>query len=232
MSEFGSIGLENRIAVFGGVFLGLGLVLLFSLFFWILRRSHFAQEKEEVGYGGLIRGIIFIISILCVVLAAIFFQVQDYMRPFSEWIHPGQVLSSEKLVAEMTIEPTKDLTANLFLNTFGRKGEIYKETFEVSQNNKYGLVVEILIWEKWLKFFGFVDGYKLTQLEVFPAESSTTAIKTFELSGGPAEGWKKIYGLRKILPFVKPEELKSGIFILNPGETKKVFIKENKLVVE
>ena len=232
MSEFGSIGLENRIAVFGGVFLGLGLVLLFILFFWILRRSRFVQEKEEVGYGGLIRGIIFIVSILCIILAAIFFQIQDYMRPFSEWIHPGQVLSSKKLVGEMTSETTKDSTANLFLNTIGKKGEIFKETFEVSINNRFGMVVEILIWQKWLKFFGFVDGYKLTQLDVFPSESSTAAIKTFELSGGPAEGWKKIYGLRKILPFVKPEELKSETFILNPGETKKVYIKENKLVVQ
>lgn len=224
--------LENRIAMFGGIFLGLGLVLLFILFFWILRRSRFVQEKEEVGYGGLVRGIIFIISILCILLAAMFFQMQDYMRPFSEWIHPGQVLSSEKLVAEMTSETLKDSNANLFLNTIGKKGEIYKETFEVSQNNKFGLVVEILIWEKWLKFFGFVDGYKLTQLDVFPAEPSTAAIKTFELSGGPAEGWKKIYGLRKVLPFVKPEELKSEIFILNPGETKKIHIKNLKLVVE
>lgn len=232
MSEFGSIGLENRIAVFGGVFLGLGLVLLFILFFWILRRSRFVQEKEETGYGGLIRGLIFILSILCIVLATIFFQMQDYMRPFSEWIHPGQVLSSEKLVAEMTSETLKDSNANLFLNTIGKKGEIYKETFEVSLNNRYGLVVEILIWKKWLKFFGFVDGYKLTQLDVFPAESSAAAIKTFELSGGPAEGWKKISGLRKFLPFVKPEELKSEIFILNPGETKKVYLKEKKLVVE
>jgi hypothetical protein len=132
----------------------------------------------------------------------------------------------------MTSETLKDSTANLFLNTTGKKGEIFKETFEVSVNNRYGLVVEILIWEKWLKFFGFVDGYKLTQLEVFSPEPSNEVIKTFELSGGPAEGWKKIYGLRKILPFVKPEELKSEIFILNPGETKKVFIKEKKLVVE
>ena len=198
MSEFGSIGLENRIAVFGGVFLGLGLVLLFILFFWILRRSRFVQEKEETGYGGLVRGIIFIVAILCIVLAGIFFKMQDYMRPFSDWIHPGQVLSSEKLVAEMTSETLKDSNANLFLNTIGKKGEIYKETFEVSLNNRYGLVVEILIWKKWLKFFGFVDGYKLTQLDVFPAESSAAAIKTFELSGGPAEGWKKISGLRNI----------------------------------
>lgn len=217
--------IENRIAIFAGAFLGLGLVLLFILFFWILRRSRFVQEKEETGYGGLVRGIIFIVSILGIILATIFFQMQDYMRPF-------QTLSSEKFVGEITIETSKDLTANLFLNTFGRKGEIYKETFEISLNNRYGLVVEILIWEKWLKFFGFVDGYKLTQLDVFPAESSTAAIKTFELSGGPAEGWKKIYSLRKILPFVKPEELKSEIFILNPGETKKVYIKEKKLVVE
>jgi len=224
--------LENRIAVFGGVFLGLGLVLLFILFFWLLRRSRFAQEKEETGYGGLVRGIIFIVSILCIVLGAIFFQIQDYMRPFSEWINPGQVLSSEKLVAEMTSETVKDFTVNLFFNTSGKKGEIYKETFEVSVNNRYGLVAEILIWEKWLKFFGFVDGYKLTQLNVFPVESSTAAIRTFELSGGPAEGWKKIYGLKKILPFVKPEELKSEVFILNPGETKKIYIKDKKLVVE
>jgi len=224
--------LENRIAVFGGVFLGLGLVLLFILFFWLLRRSRFAQEKEETGYGGLVRGIIFIVSILCIVLGAIFFQIQDYMRPFSEWINPGQVLSSEKLVAEMTSETVKDSTVNLFFNTSGKKGEIYKETFEVSVNNRYGLVAEILIWEKWLKFFGFVDGYKLTQLNVFPVESSTAAIRTFELSGGPAEGWKKIYGLKKILPFVKPEELKSEVFILNPGETKKIYIKDKKLVVE
>jgi hypothetical protein len=224
--------LENRIAVFGGVFLGLGLVLLFILFFWLLRRSRFAQEKEETGYGGLVRGIIFIVSILCIVLGTIFFQIQDYMRPFSEWINPGQVLSSEKLVAEMTSETVKDSTVNLFFNTSGKKGEIYKETFEVSVNNRYGLVVEILIWEKWLKFFGFVDGYKLTQLNVFPVESSTAAIRAFELSGGPAEGWKKIYGLRKILPFVKPEELKSEIFILNPGETKKFYIKDKRLVVE
>ena len=232
MSEFGSVGLENRIAMFGGIFLGLGLVLLFILFIWILRRSRFAQEKEEKSYGGLIRGIIFIVSILCIILASIFFQVQDYMRPFSEWIHPGQVLTSEKLVGEMSSETSKDSTANLFLNTFGRKGEIYKETFEVSENNRFRLVVEVLIWEKWLKFFGLVDGYKLTQLEVFSPESSSEVIKTFELSGGPAEGWKKIYGLRKILPFVKPEELKSETFILNPGETKKIHIKNKKLVVE
>jgi len=216
---------ENRIAIFGGAFLGLGLVLLFILFFWILRRSRFAQEKEEKSYGGLIRVIIFIVSILCIVFAAIFFQMQDYMRPF-------QTLSSEKFIGEMTSETLKDSTANLFLNTIGKKGEIFKEIFEVSVNNRYGLVVEILIWQKWLKFFGFVDGYKLTQLDVFPPDTLSQEIKSFELSGGPSEGWKKIYGLRKFLPFVKPEELKSDTFILNPGEMKKVFIKEKKLVVE
>jgi hypothetical protein len=217
--------LENRIAISGGVFLGLGLVLLFILFFWILRRSRFAQEKEEKGYGGLIRVMIFVVSILCIILAAIFFQVQDYIRPF-------QVLSSEKLVGELTLEPTKDSSVNLLLNTTGKKGEIYKETFEITSSHRFHLEAEILRWEKWLKFFGLVDGYKLTLLEVFSPDSSNEVIKTFELSGGPAEGWKKIYGLRKILPFVKPEELKSEIFILNPGETKKVYIKEKKLVVE
>ena len=217
--------LENRIAVFGGVFLGLGLVLLFILFFWILRRSRFVQEKEETGYGGLIRGLIFILSILCIVLATIFFQMQDYMRPF-------QTLSSEKFVGEITIETSKDSTANLFLNTFGKKGEIYKETFEVTSSRRFQVEAEILRWEKWLQFFGLVDGYKLTQLEVFSPDSSTEVIKTFELSGGSAEGWKKIYGLRRILPFVKPEELKSEIFILKPGEIKKVYLKEKKLVVE
>lgn len=225
MSELGSIGLENRIAIFGGVFLGLGLVLLFILFFWILRRSRFAQDKEEKSYGGLIRFLIFFISIFLIFLAWLFFQMQNYLRPF-------QILSSEKLVGELTIEPMKDSSNNLFFNATGKKGEIYKETFEVSKDNRFELEAEILIWQRWLKFFGFVDGYKLTQLDVFPAESSAAAIKTFELSGGPAEGWEKIYSLRKILPFVKPEELKSEIFILNPGETKKVYIKDKKLVVE
>ncbi len=216
---------ENRIAFFGGIFLGLGLVLLFVLFFWILKRSRFAQEKEEKGYGGLIRALILIVSLLCIILAALFFQMQDYIRPF-------QPLSSERLVGDLTVETMKDSTANLLLNTTGKKGEIYKETFEVSAKNRYVLVAEILIWEKWLRFFGFVDGYKLTQLDIFPADSSSPSSKTFELSGGPAEGWEKIYGLRKILPFVKPGEIKSEILILNPGETKKVYIKEKKLVVE
>jgi hypothetical protein len=217
--------LENRIAIFGGVFLGLGLVLLFILFIWFLRRSRFAQEKEEKGYGGLIRGIIFAVSILCILFAAMFFQIQDYIRPF-------QTLSSEKFVGEITIATAKDSSANLFLNTFGKKGEIYKETFEVTSSRRFQISAEILRWGNWLEFFGLVSGYKLTQLEVFSADSSADIIKTFELSGGPAEGWKKIYSLRKILPFVKPEELNSDIFILNPGETKKIHIKDNKLVVE
>lgn len=217
--------IENRIAIFGGAFLGLGLVLLFILFLLILRRSRFAQEKEETGYGGLVRVIIFIVSILCILLAAIFFQMQDYMHPF-------QVLSPDKFVGEITIETPKNSTANLLLNTFGKKGEIYKETFEITPSHRFQLKAEILSWEKWMKFFGLVDGYKLTQLDVFPPEPSNEVIKTIELSGGPAEGWKKIYGLRKILPFVKPEELKSEILILNPGETKKIHIKNKKLVVE
>ena len=225
MSEFGSIGLENRIAVFGGVFLGLGLVLLFILFFWVLKRSRFAQDKEEKGYGGLIRFLIFAISILLISLAWLFFQMQNYLRPF-------QVLLPEKLVGELTIEPIKDSSNNLFFNATGKKGEIYKETFEVSKDNRFELEAEILIWQKWLKFFGFVDGYKLTLLGVFSSDTSNSNIKTFELSGGPTEGWNKISSLKKFLPLVKPEKIKSDIFISNPGETKKVFIKEKKLVVE
>jgi len=216
---------ENRIALFGGIFLGLGLVLLFILFLWVLRRSRFAQEKEEKGYGGSLRVIILIVSILCIILAGIFFRMQDYVRPF-------QILSSEKLVASLFLEPAKDSTASLLVATTGKKGEIYKETFEVSVKNRFRVAAEILVWEKWLKSFGFVDGYKLMQLDVFPADSSSTALKTVELSGGPAEGWQKIYGLRKILPFVKPEELRSEAFLLNPGETKKIYIKDKKLVVE
>ncbi|MCJ7458363.1 MAG: hypothetical protein MUP17_05170 [candidate division Zixibacteria bacterium] len=225
MSEFGSIGLENRIAVFGGVFLGLGLVLLFILFFWVLKRSRFAQDKEEKGYGGLIRFLIFAISILLISLAWLFFQMQNYLRPF-------QVLLPEKLVGELTIEPIKDSSNNLFFNATGKKGEIYKETFEVSKDNRFELEAEILIWQKWLKFFGFVDGYKLTLLGVFSSDTSNSNIKTFELSGGPTEGWSKISSLKKFLPLVKPEKIKSDIFISNPGETKKVYIKEKKLVVE
>jgi len=225
MSEFGSIGLENRIAVFGGVFLGLGLVLLFILFFWVLKRSLFAQDKEEKGYGGLIRFLIFAISILLISLAWLFFQMQNYLRPF-------QVLLPEKLVGELTIEPIKDSSNNLFFNATGKKGEIYKETFEVSKDNRFELEAEILIWQKWLKFFGFVDGYKLTLLGVFSSDTSNSNIKTFELSGGPTEGWNKISSLKKFLPLVKPEKIKSDIFISNPGETKKVYIKEKKLVVE
>ncbi|HVP35447.1 MAG TPA: hypothetical protein VMT04_00490 [Terriglobales bacterium] len=217
--------LDNRIAIFGGIFLGLGLILLFVLFIWILRRSRFAQEKEEKGYGGLIRVIIFIVSILSIILAAIFFQMQDYMRPF-------QALTSEKLVGEITIGTSKDSVANLALNTIGEKGKTYKETFEVSQNGKFSLVMEVLVWEKWLKFFGFVNGYKLSQVEILPAGASTDEMKTYDLSGGPAEGWKKIYSLRKILFFVKPEELRSGTFLLNQGETKKIYIKDKKLIVE
>ena len=225
MSEFGSIGLENRIAVFGGIFLGLGLVLLFILFFWVLKRSRFAQDKEEKGYGGLIRFLIFAISILLISLAWLFFQMQNYLRPF-------QVLLPEKLVGELTIEPIKDSSNNLFFNATGKKGEIYKETFEVSKDNRFELEAEILIWQKWLKFFGFVDGYKLTLLGVFSSDTSNSNIKTFELSGGPTEGWNKISSLKKFLPLVKPEKIKSDIFISNPGETKKVYIKEKKLVVE
>jgi len=225
MSEFGSIGLENRIAVFGGFFLGLGLVLLFILFFWVLKRSRFAQDKEEKGYGGLIRFLIFAISILLISLAWLFFQMQNYLRPF-------QVLLPEKLVGELTIEPIKDSSNNLFFNATGKKGEIYKETFEVSKDNRFELEAEILIWQKWLKFFGFVDGYKLTLLGVFSSDTSNSNIKTFELSGGPTEGWNKISSLKKFLPLVKPEKIKSDIFISNPGETKKVYIKEKKLVVE
>ncbi len=82
------------------------------------------------------------------------------------------------------------------------------------------------------EFFGFVDAYKLTRLSVIPADSSSRSLKSFELSGGPTEGWSKIYSLRRLLPFVRPEELKSDVFILNLGEKKKVYLQDKKLVVE
>ncbi|HEX9912455.1 MAG TPA: hypothetical protein VGB01_04310, partial [candidate division Zixibacteria bacterium] len=83
---------ETKIAIFGGIFLGLGLVLLLILFFWILARARYAQdESEKRGYGGLIRFAIFFFSILFIFFAYLFFQMQSYLRPF-------HILSSEKLI--------------------------------------------------------------------------------------------------------------------------------------
>jgi len=225
--------IENKIAIFGVIFIGLGLALLFILFFWLLKRARLPEkESEKRSYGGLIRFVIFFVSILFIFLAWLFFQMQNYLRPFSEWIHPGQVLSSEKFVGEIGAELADDSLLTLSFYSIGKEGKTYKETFEVSGNNKLRLKAEVLNWEKWLEFFGFIDGYKLTILEVFSSDSLKEGIKTFKLSGGPTEIWDKIYYLKKFLPMVKPEKLKSDIFILNSGERKKVYIKDKKIVVE
>lgn len=228
MYEFG-----NKIAIFGGIFLGLGLVLLFVLFFWLLKRARIIEEeKERRNYKRFFRIIIFILSILLIFSAWLFFQMQNQLRPF-------YVLSSEKLIAEIKAEKLKDSYLALSFLTQGRKGKVYQEEFELLSENlispeiKLKLEAEILLWENWLNVFGFVDGYKLTSLEVFSSSDTPgEKIKAFKLSGGPTEIWKKIYDWRKLLLMVKPEKLESDFFILNPGETKKVYIKDKKIVVE
>ncbi len=235
---------ETKIAIFGGIFLGLGLVLLFILFFWILARARYAQdESEKRGYGALIRFIIFFFSILFIFFAYLFFQMQNYLRPYDS-------LVSEKFVGEIKTEPAGDSYLTLFFNTVGKEGKTYEETFEISGNKKLKLQAEVLNWDNSLSFFGFRDGYKLTLLEVFsdtlkvdnPPQADTTAtpgfaprsedLKTYKLSGGPTEIWEKISYWKKILLFVKPEKFESDTFILKPGETKKIYIKEKKIVVE
>ena len=224
---------ETKIAIFGGIFLGLGVVLLFILFFWILARSRYAQdESEKRGYGALTRFAIFFFSILFIFFAYLFFQMQNYLRPFSEWIHPRQALVSEKFVGEIKAEPAGDSYFTLFFHTVDKKGRTLEEKFEISENKKLKLEAEVLDWDNSLSFFGFRDGYKLTLLEIFSSDTSDEMIKAYELSGGPTEGWGKIFSLKKFLPLVKAEKLKSEIFILSPGETKRVYIKEKKLVVE
>ena len=216
---------ETKIAIFGGILLGLGLVLLFILFFWILARARYAQdESEKRGYGGLIRFAIFFFSILFIFFAYLFFQMQSYLRPF-------HILSSEKLIGEIRTEPVSDSYLTLYFHYVDNKGRTYEETFEISGNKKLKLQAEVLNWDNSLSFFGFRDGYKLTRLEEF-SDTLQKDLKVYTLSGGQTEIWKKIYQWKKILLFVKPEKLESDIFILNPGETKKIYIKEKKIVVE
>ncbi|MFH0930353.1 MAG: hypothetical protein V1890_00235, partial [Candidatus Zixiibacteriota bacterium] len=132
---------EVKIAIFGGIFLGLGLVLLFILFFWILARSRYAQdESEKRGYGGLIRLAIFFFSILFIFFAYLFFQMQSYLRPF-------HILSSEKLIGEIRIEPVGDFYFTLFFHTVDKKGRTLEEKFEISENKKLKLEAEVLDWD-------------------------------------------------------------------------------------
>jgi len=225
--------LENKIAIFGGIFLVLGLVLLFALFFWLVKRTRIPEkESEKRNYGGLIRGIIFFFSILFIFFAWLFFQMQDHLRPFSEYTHPGQELSSEKVVSEIRAEPAYDSLLTLVFLTSGKGKKFYREEFEISENNKLKIEAELLYWEEWLNFFGFVDGYKLTSIDVFSSDSLQEKINSFKLSGGPTNIWRKLYDWRKLLPMVKPEKLKSDIFILNSGETKRVYFKDKNIVVE
>lgn len=201
MSDFGSIGLENKIAIFGGIFLGLGLALLFVLFFWLLKRARLPEkESEKRSYGGFIRVMIFLVSILFIFFAWLFFQMQDHLRPFSEWVHLGQDLSSEKPVAEIRAEPAYDSLLTLIFLTSGKGEKVYREEFEISENDKLGLVTEVLYWEKWLNFFGFVDGYKLTLIEVFSSDTLQEKIMSYKLSGGPTEIWEKNLLLEKVSP--------------------------------
>jgi hypothetical protein len=216
---------ETKIAIFGGIFLGLGLVLLFILFFWILARARYAQdESEKRGYGALIRFIIFFFSILFIFFAWLFFQMQNYLRPYDS-------LVSEKIVGEIKTEPAGDSYLTLYFHYVDKKGRTYEETFEISGNKKLKLQAEVLNWDNSLNFFGFRDGYKLTLLEVF-SDTLKEDLKIYKLSGGPTEIWEKISYLKKILLFVKPEKFESDTFILNPGETKKIYIKDKKIVVE
>jgi hypothetical protein len=216
---------ETKIAIFGGIFLGLGLVLLFILFFWILARARYAQdESEKRGYGALIRFIIFFFSILFIFFAWLFFQMQNYLRPYDS-------LVSEKFVGEIKTEPAGDSYLTLYLYSAGKERKTYEETFEISGNRKLKLQAEVLNWDNSLSFFGFRDGYKLTQLEEF-SDTLQKDLKAYTLSGGQTEIWKKIYQWKKVLLFVIPEKLESDTFILNPGETKKIYIREKKIVVE
>jgi hypothetical protein len=215
----------TKFAIFGGIFLGLGLVLLFILFFWILARSRYAQDKsEKIAYGGLTRIAIFFLSILFIFFAYLFFQMQNYLRPFN-------TLVSEKFVGEIKAEPAGDSYLTLHFYSVGKEGKTYEEKFEITGNKKLKLQTEVLNWEKWLSFFGFVDGYKLTRLEEF-SDTLQKDLKAYTFSEGPTDIWNKIYQWKKVLFFVKPEKFESDIFILNPGETKKVYIREKKIVVE
>lgn len=216
---------ETKFAIFGGIFLGLGVVLLFILFFWILTRARYAQdESEKRGYGALIRFAIFFFSILFIFFAYLFFQMQNYLRPF-------QILSSEKFIGEIKAEPAGGSYLNLFFYSVDKKGRTYEETFEILENKKLRIEAEVLNWDNSLSFFGFRDGYKLTRLEEF-SDTLQMDLKDYTLSGGQTEIWDKIYQWKKVLFFVKPEKFESDIFILNPGETKKIYIKDKKIVVE
>ncbi len=233
MSGFGTIGFEYKIAVFGVIFLVMGLFLLFTLFFWLLKRVRIIEEeKEKRNYGRLTRVIIFILSILFIFFAWLFFQMQNQLRPFN-------VLSSEKLVAELKAEKVEGSYLVISFLAQGKKGKVYQEDFELPRQDltypetRLKLEAEILNWEEWLGLFGFADGYKLISLEIFSSsDTSGEKIKAYKLSGGPTEIWGKIYSWRRLLLMVKPERLESDFFILNPGETKKIYIKDKKIVVE
>ncbi|MCJ7497581.1 MAG: hypothetical protein MUO78_05550, partial [candidate division Zixibacteria bacterium] len=193
---------ETKFAIFGGIFLGLGVVLLFILFFWILTRARYAQdESEKRGYGALIRFAIFFFSILFIFFAYLFFQMQNYLRPF-------QILSSEKFIGEIKAEPAGGSYLNLFFYSVDKKGRTYEETFEILENKKLRIEAEVLNWDNSLSFFGFRDGYKLTRLEEF-SDTLQQDLKAYTLSGGPTEIWDKIYQWKKVLFFVKPEKLES-----------------------
>lgn len=224
---------ENKIAIFGVIFLVLGLVLLFVLFFWLVKRTRIVEkESEKKDYGGLIRGMIFFFSIFFIFFAWLFFQMQDHLRPFSEYSFSEEELPSKKFVAEIRAEPGYDSLLTLTFLYSGKGEKFYREEFEIPEKVKLKLEAEVLNWDEWLSFFGLADGYKLTWGDIFSSDSLQEKINSFELSGGPTNIWKKIYDWRKLLLMVKPEKLKSDIFILNSGETKKVYFKDKKIVVE
>ncbi|MDH4222115.1 MAG: hypothetical protein OEV55_01100 [candidate division Zixibacteria bacterium] len=159
-------------------------------------------------------------------------MMQDHLRSFSELIQQGEALSIKKLVGEISSELRDDSLSVLIFHTKGSEGKIFKEEFEISGAKEFRLEAEALYWKKWLNYFGLVDGYKLTLLEAYFPDSLKEKIKTFELSGGPTEIWKKIYDWKRFLFMVKPKKLESNNFTFISGETKKIYLDDKKLVVE
>ena len=218
--------IENRLGIFGTVFLLIGLFLLVWLLYIVIRgkteRTSSARFKRflERTAG---KVIIFVVALIFLSLAQFFFWAQSSLKTYFLYF-------PDKLIAQLKLQEDPESHRFLLTSTlFGDKGEKFTETFLLTEK-KLKLESQVLLFDSFFRGFGFVSKYKINKIESRSASSDVSV--SFDIAGGSDSFWEGMAKIGKIIPFVKTKKLETEYIPLELDKPVKVFIEKNRLKVE
>jgi hypothetical protein len=227
---------ENRLAFVGAIFFLLGILFLVLI---IVRILKYTQEvRGKIGKKPrppktFWQASFFLLGIICFLLAGLFFWSGKSLRSF--FIYSPNYLAGE---IEFVPESSSGTAGayKLVYTVFSKDKKPHQREFFFS-GDEYQLEGEYLKWEKGVKFLGIVSGYKITKINIItklskgksPADSVQ---RMYELIESPSDLWYWIDKFNKVILLVKAKPLKSEYFTLAPQQKRKIYIDEDKILVE